>query len=80
MYWGNVPASIGLALQQAHEEQGPPHQRRAAEPRSGLWMLANIDPRGILVPDDVQILECKTAGEGRGIACKEGVPSMCSCK
>ncbi|ONN65858.1 YqaJ viral recombinase family protein [Herbaspirillum sp. VT-16-41] len=43
------------------------------------WMLANID-REILSAPDVQILECKTAGEYGARAWREGVPEYVQCQ
>lgn len=43
------------------------------------WMLANID-REVLGDCDVQILECKTAGEFGARLWKEGVPEYVQCQ
>ena len=42
------------------------------------WMLANID-REVIGTDEVQILECKTAGI-KGTPLKKASPNMCSCR
>jgi predicted phage-related endonuclease len=43
------------------------------------WMLANID-REVVGTDDVQILECKTAGEFGSRLWKDGVPDYVQCQ
>ena len=43
------------------------------------WMLANID-REVIGADDVQILECKTAGEFGSRLWRDGVPEYVECQ
>lgn len=56
---GNMVRRINAVLQHPHP--------------SLLWMLANID-REVIGSDEVQILECKTAGINGARLWKEGVP------
>ncbi|HHM8696798.1 lambda-exonuclease family protein [Pseudomonas aeruginosa] len=75
MYWGNVLEPI-VAW---HYSKRTKHKVRRINavlqhPNPELpWMLANID-REVIGADDVQILECKTAGINGARLRKEGVP------
>lgn len=75
MYWGNVLEPI-VAW---HYSKRTKHKVRRINavlqhPDPELpWMLANID-REVIGADDVQILECKTAGINGARRWKEGVP------
>jgi putative phage-type endonuclease len=74
-YWGNILEPI-VAL---HYSKRSGHRVRRINavlqhPDADLsWMLANID-REVIGADDVQILECKTAGINGARLWKEGVP------
>ncbi|WAR44691.1 YqaJ viral recombinase family nuclease [Methylomonas rapida] len=74
-YWGNILEPIVAA----HYTRRTGHRVRRINavlqhPHPGLsWMLANID-REVIGADDVQILECKTAGINGARLWKEGVP------
>lgn len=74
-YWGNILEPIVAA----HYTKRTGHRVRRInavlqhpDPRLG-WMLANID-REVIGADDVQILECKTAGINGARLWEEGVP------
>ncbi|MCV4188827.1 YqaJ viral recombinase family protein [Pseudomonas aeruginosa] len=75
MYWGNVLEPI-VAW---HYSKRTKHKVRRINavlqhPNPELpWMLANID-REVIGAEDVQILECKTAGLNGARLWKEGVP------
>ncbi|KGK27594.1 YqaJ viral recombinase family protein [Pseudomonas plecoglossicida] len=75
MYWGNILEPI-VAW---HYSKRTKHRVRRINavlqhPDPELpWMLANID-REVIGADDVQILECKTAGINGARLWKEGVP------
>ena len=74
-YWGNILEPIVAA----HYTRRSGHRVRRINavlqhPDPKLpWMLANID-REVIGSDDVQILECKTAGINGARLWKEGVP------
>jgi putative phage-type endonuclease len=74
-YWGNILEPIVAS----HYTQRSGHRVRRVNavlqhPDPKLpWMLANID-REVIGADDVQILECKTAGINGARLWKEGVP------
>ncbi|MEB0028957.1 YqaJ viral recombinase family protein [Pseudomonas sp. MH9.2] len=74
-YWGNVLEPIVAS----HYTKRSGHRVRRINavlqhPDPQLsWMLANID-REVIGADDVQILECKTAGINGARLWKEGVP------
>jgi putative phage-type endonuclease len=74
-YWGNILEPIVAA----HYTKRSGHRVRRINavlqhPNPKLpWMLANID-REVIGADDVQILECKTAGINGARLWKEGVP------
>jgi putative phage-type endonuclease len=74
-YWGNILEPIVAT----HYSQRSGHRVRRVNavlqhPDPDLsWMLANID-REVIGADDVQILECKTAGLNGARLWKEGVP------
>jgi putative phage-type endonuclease len=74
-YWGNILEPIVAA----HYSQRSGNRVRRVNavlqhPDPKLtWMLANID-REVIGADDVQILECKTAGINGARLWKEGVP------
>ena len=75
MYWGNILEPIVAA----HYTRRTGHRVRKINavlqhPDSDkAWMLANID-REIIGANDVQILECKTAGINGARLWKDGVP------
>ena len=74
-YWGNVLEPI-VAWHYSKRSGNRVRRINAVlqHPNSELsWMLANID-REVVGADDVQILECKTAGINGARLWKEGVP------
>lgn len=75
MYWGNVLEPI-VAWHYSKHTGNKVRRINAVlqHPNPELpWMLANID-REVIGADDVQILECKTAGLNRARLWQEGVP------
>ena len=75
MYWGNVLEPI-VAWHYSKRTKNKIRRINAVlqHPNPELpWMLANID-REVIGADDVQILECKTAGINGARLWKEGVP------
>lgn len=75
MYWGNVLEPI-VAWHYSKRTGNKVRRVNAVlqHPDPDLpWMLANID-REVIGADDVQILECKTAGINGARLWKEGVP------
>ncbi len=75
MYWGNVLEPI-VAWHYSKRTKNKVRRINAVlqHPDPELpWMLANID-REVIGADDVQILECKTAGINGARLWKEGVP------
>ncbi len=75
MYWGNVLEPI-VAWHYSKRTKNKVRRINAVlqHPDPELpWMLANID-REVIAADDVQILECKTAGINGARLWKEGVP------
>jgi predicted phage-related endonuclease len=75
MYWGNVLEPI-VAWHYSKRTSKRVRRINAVlqHPNPDLsWMLANID-REVIGADDVQILECKTAGINGARLWKEGVP------
>ncbi len=75
MYWGNVLEPI-VAWHYGKRTGNKVRRGNAVlqHPDPELsWMLANID-REVIGADDVQILECKTAGINGARLWKEGVP------
>ena len=75
MYWGNVLEPI-VAWHYSKRTKNKVRRINAVlqHPDPELsWMLANID-REVIGTDDVQILECKTAGINGARLWKEGVP------
>ncbi|MGO3542041.1 MAG: YqaJ viral recombinase family protein [Pseudomonas helleri] len=75
MYWGNVLETI-VAWHYSKRTKNKVRRINAVlqHPNPELpWMLANID-REVIGADDVQILECKTAGINGARLWKEGVP------
>lgn len=75
MYWGNVLETI-VAWHYSKRTKNKVRGINAVlqHPNPELpWMLANID-REVIGADDVQILECKTAGINGARLWKEGVP------
>lgn len=72
-YWGNVLEPI-VAWHYSKRTRNKVRRINAVLQHPGLpWMLANID-REVIGADDVQILECKTAGINGARLWKEGVP------
>jgi putative phage-type endonuclease len=80
-YWGNLLEPI-VAAHYTHETGYKVRKINAIllhpDPDKA-WMLANID-REILGAPDVQILECKTAGEFGARTWREGVPEYVQCQ
>lgn len=75
IYWGNVLEPI-VAWHYSKRTKNKVRRINAVlqHPDPELpWMLANID-REVIGADDVQILECKTAGINGARLWKEGVP------
>ena len=75
MYWGNVLEPI-VAWHYSKRTKNKVRRINAVlqHPNPDMsWMLANID-REVIGADDVQILECKTAGINGARLWKEGVP------
>lgn len=79
LYWGSLLEPIVAA----HYTRRTGHRVRRINAvlqhpdPDKVWMLANID-REVLGAEDVQILECKTAGEFGARLWKEGVPDYVS--
>ena len=74
-YWGNVLEPI-VAWHYSKRTKNKVRRINAVlqHPSADLpWMLANID-REVIGADDVQILECKTAGINGARLWKDGVP------
>ncbi|MDD0841162.1 YqaJ viral recombinase family nuclease [Pseudomonas sp. Gutcm_11s] len=74
-YWGNVLEPI-VAWHYSKRTKHKVRRINAVLQHPNLelpWMLANID-REVIGADDVQILECKTAGINGARLWKEGVP------
>jgi len=80
-YWGSLLEPI-VAAHYTHETGNKVRKINAVlqhpDPDKD-WMLANID-REILGAPDVQILECKTAGEFGARIWREGVPEYVQCQ
>lgn len=81
MYWGNVLEPIvaehysrktGLKVRRVNSVLQHPDPDKA-------WMLANLD-YAVVGSDDVQILECKTAGEYGARLWQDGVPDYYQCQ
>lgn len=81
MYWGNMLEHIvaahyskrtGNRVRRINAVLQHPDPDKA-------WMMANID-REVIGTDDVQILECKTAGINGARLWKEGVPEYVQCQ
>lgn len=75
MYWGNVLEPI-VAWHYSKRTSKRVRRINAVLQHPNPewpWMLANID-REVIGADDVQILECKTAGINGACLWKEGVP------
>jgi putative phage-type endonuclease len=81
MYWGNLLEPI--VAQQYSKRTG--HKVRKVNAvlqhpdADKAWMLANLD-YAIVNHPDVQILECKTAGEWGAKLWKDGVPEYVQCQ
>uniref|UniRef100_UPI0026262FBD YqaJ viral recombinase family nuclease n=1 Tax=uncultured Acinetobacter sp. TaxID=165433 RepID=UPI0026262FBD len=81
MYWGNILEPIVAA----HYTKHTGHKVRRINavlqhPESDKsWMLANLD-YAVVGADDVQVLECKTAGEYGARNWREGVPEYVECQ
>ena len=81
MYWGNILEPIVAA----HYTKHTGHKVRRINavlqhPESDKsWMLANLD-YVVVGADDVQVLECKTAGEYGARNWREGVPEYVQCQ
>lgn len=80
-YWGSLLEPI-VAAHYTHETGNKVRKINSVlqhpDPDKA-WMLANID-REILGSPDVQILECKTAGEYGARIWREGVPEYVQCQ
>ncbi|AOJ02229.1 endonuclease [Burkholderia mayonis] len=72
-YWGTLLEPIVAAAYTAATGNRVRKVNAVLRHRSIPWMLANIDREVVGVPD-VQILECKTAGEYGARLWREGVP------
>ena len=75
MYWGNMLENI-VAAHYTKRTGNRVRRINAVLQHPDLdkgWMMANID-REVIAADDVQILECKTAGISGARLWKEGVP------
>ena len=80
-YWGNLLEPIVAAhytLETGHRVRKVNAVLQHPDPDK-YWMLANID-REVLGASDVQILECKTAGEFGVKAWREEVPEYVQCQ
>lgn len=81
MYWGTILEPIVAA----HYTKHTGHKVRRINAvlqhpdPDKTWMLANLDYT-IVGADDVQILECKTAGEFGSRLWKDGVPDYVQCQ
>ena len=81
MYWGTLLESIVAA----HYTKRTGNRVRRINAvlqhpdADKTWMLANID-REVIGADDVQILECKTAGEFGSRLWRDGVPEYVVCQ
>ena len=81
MYWGNILEPI-VAM---HYTKHSGHKVRRINAvlqhpdKDKSWMLANLD-YAVVGADDVQILECKTAGEFGSRLWREGVPEYVQCQ
>lgn len=80
-YWGNLLEPIVAAhytLATGHRVRKVNAVLQHPDPDKS-WMLANID-REVLGDGDVQLLECKTAGEFGARAWREEVPEYVQCQ
>ena len=81
MYWGNILEPIVAA----HYTKHSGHKVRRINAvlqhpdKDKSWMLANLD-YAVIGADDVQILECKTAGEYGAKLWREGLPEYVQCQ
>ena len=81
MYWGNILEPIVAA----HYTKHSGHKVRRINAvlqhpdKDKSWMLANLD-YAVVGADDVQILECKTAGEFGSRLWRDGVPEYVQCQ
>ena len=73
MYWGTLLESIVAAHYTKRTGNKVRRINAVLQHPREAWMLANID-REVVGADDVQILECKTAGMNGARLWKEGVP------
>jgi len=81
VYWGHVLEPI--VAEQYSQQTGRKVRRvnavlQHSDPDKH-WMLANLD-YSVAADDEVQILECKTAGEFGSRLWKEGVPDYIQCQ
>ncbi len=80
MYWGNILEPI-VAM---HYTKHSGHKVRRINAvlqhpdKDKSWMLANLD-YAVVGADDVQLLECKTAGEFGSRLWRDGVPEYVQC-
>lgn len=81
VYWGHILEPI--VADQYSQQTGRKVRRVNAvlqHPDPGKhWMLANLD-YSVVADEEVQILECKTAGEFGSRLWKEGVPDYIQCQ
>ena len=81
MYWGNILEPI-VSM---HYTKHSGHKVRRINAvlqhpdKDKSWMLANLD-YAVVGADDVQILECKTAGEFGSRLWRDGVPEYVQCQ
>ena len=81
MFWGNVLEKI-VAKHYSHKTGNKVRRVNAVLQHPDTdkpWMLANLD-YAVSGNDDVQILECKTAGEWGAKLWKDGVPEYVQCQ
>ncbi len=81
MYWGNV---LEPTVAECYSKRTGNKVRRVNAvlqhpDKDKSWMLANLD-YAVVSNDEVQILECKTAGEYGTKLWKEGVPEYVQCQ
>jgi putative phage-type endonuclease len=80
-YWGSLLEPI-VAAHYTHQTGNKVRKINAVLQHPDpdrAWMLANID-REVLGTSDVQLLECKTAGEFGARIWREGVPEYVQCQ
>jgi len=73
MYWGTLLEAFVAAHYTKKTERRVRRVNAVLQHSEHPWMLANLD-REVIGADDVQILECKTAGMNGARLWREGVP------